>query len=60
MTGPVNDPSPGGPGREASPLTAEQRADNYRRQTGARELTPRQRRRVEHKASRAAVRAEKR
>jgi hypothetical protein len=53
MTAPSNPPPPPGPGREASPLTAEQRADNYRRQTGARDLTPRQRRRAVHKANKA-------
>lgn len=46
-----------GPGRLATPLSEEQRTDNYRRQTGARELTPRQRRRVEHKANRALHRS---
>ncbi|MEV4197065.1 hypothetical protein [Micromonospora globbae] len=43
----------------AQPLTTEQREDRYRRQngtwTGGR-LTPRQRRRSEHKARRAAAR----
>jgi hypothetical protein len=39
-----------GPGRTVTPLTAEQRADNYRRQTGTDRLTPRQQRRIRHKA----------
>jgi hypothetical protein len=46
-----------GPGREIAPLTVEQRTDNYRRQNGTDRLTPRQRRRLAHKANRAAVRA---
>jgi hypothetical protein len=47
-----------GPGRAyATPLTDEQRTDRYLRQTGGRRLTPRQRRRVDHKQNRAAVRA---
>lgn len=41
--------------RHVQPLTVEQRKDRYRRQTGTKELTPRQRRRVAHKANRAAV-----
>lgn len=44
-----------GPGRIVAPLTTEQRADNYRRQTGRTALTPKQRRRADHKASRYAV-----
>ncbi|MEU4595351.1 hypothetical protein [Micromonospora aurantiaca (nom. illeg.)] len=43
----------------ARPLTDERRRDNYRRQNGTRasgQLTPRQRRRADHKANRAAVR----
>ena len=49
-----------GSGPKGGALTVEQRTDNYRRQTDAKELTPRQRRRVEHKANRAAVRSEMR
>ncbi|MFI6819770.1 hypothetical protein ACIBJE_02310 [Micromonospora sp. NPDC050187] len=46
-----------GPGRtQATALTAEQRADNYRRQNGTDRQTPRQRRRAEHKANRAKAR----
>ncbi|MFI1195483.1 hypothetical protein ACH4T9_19810 [Micromonospora sp. NPDC020750] len=45
-----------GPGRMVTPLTAEARVDRYRRQTGSAELTPRQRRRRDHKANRAAAR----
>lgn len=46
-----------GPGRAfAAPLTEGQRVLNYIRQTGRR-LTPRQQRRVDHKALRALVRA---
>lgn len=48
-SGPSNPPRPSGPAR---PLTAEQRADNYRRQTGTDRLTPRQQRRIRHKANR--------
>ncbi|AYF31073.1 hypothetical protein CSH63_27270 [Micromonospora tulbaghiae] len=43
----------------AAPLSVERRRDNYRRQNGTRasgQLTPRQRRRADHKANRAAVR----
>jgi hypothetical protein len=56
MTGPISTPPPSGPGR-VTPLTEAQRTDNYRRQTGSARLTPRQRRRVEHKAARALNRA---
>lgn len=46
-----------GPGRgQATALTAEQRADNYRRQNGTDRRTPRQRRRSTHKAHRAQAR----
>ena len=55
MTGPISTPPPSGPGR-ITPLTETQRVDNYRRQTGRTELTPRQRRRTEHKKHRAATR----
>lgn len=41
-------------GRSPSPLTAERREDNYRRQNGTDRLTPRQQRRADHKAARAA------
>ena len=41
-----------GPGRTVAPLTIEQRADNYRRQSGTDRLTPRQQRRIRHKANR--------
>lgn len=58
MTGPNTPPPPGGPGRAiATPLTEEQRVLNYIRQTGGRRLTPRQRRRVDHKQARATLRA---
>ncbi|MEU6387642.1 hypothetical protein ABZ847_29260 [Streptomyces bauhiniae] len=45
-----------GPGR-ITPLTAEERTDRYHRQTGSAVLTPRQRRRRDHKAHRAENRA---
>lgn len=45
-----------GPGRAAE-LAAERRIDTYRRQNGTRIITPRQRRRIDHKAARAAKRA---
>ncbi|MCT2281797.1 hypothetical protein M3G91_29800 [Micromonospora chalcea] len=44
----------------AKPLTDEQRRDNYRRQNGAEvggRLTPRQQRRADHRAARAAGRS---
>lgn len=44
-----------GPGRTVAPLTAEQRADHYRRQRGSDRLTPRQQRRIRHKANRASA-----
>lgn len=53
MTHPINNPSPGGPGRLVAPLTVEQRACNYRQQLGHNKLTARQRRRMTHKANRA-------
>lgn len=46
--GPSNPPPPPGPGR----LTAVQRLDVYRRQTGRSKPTPRQARRMRHKANR--------
>ena len=56
MSGPETGSPPSGP--RAYPLTEEQRVSNYLRQTGARwRLTPKQRRRADHKANRAAVRA---
>jgi hypothetical protein len=39
----------------ASPLSAERREDNYRRQNGSSRLTSRQQRRRDHKANRAAA-----
>jgi len=60
MTGPDTGGPPAGPGRVVAPLSADQRTDRYLAQTGSRELTPRQRRRVEHKDNRAAVRTETR
>ncbi|MEV0805761.1 hypothetical protein [Micromonospora sp. NPDC050200] len=48
--------SAGARGVTASPLSREQREDRYRRQTGSPELTPRQRRRRDHKANRASSR----
>lgn len=56
MTHPINSPSPGGPGREVTPLTEQARRDKYLAQTGGR-LTARQARRIRHKANRAAVRS---
>lgn len=53
MTHPGQPSGPTGPGREVFPLTADQRADNYRRQAGR--LTARQQRRIRHKANRALV-----
>ncbi|MEU4781074.1 hypothetical protein [Micromonospora sp. NPDC023633] len=41
----------------ASPLTAERREDNYRRQNGTGRLTARQQRRAGRKANRLAARA---
>ncbi|MCT2276349.1 hypothetical protein M3G91_01830 [Micromonospora chalcea] len=49
--------SAGVKGGSAAPLTREQRQDRYRKQTRGGQLTPRQRRRIEHKANRAAVQA---
>ena len=40
--------------KPAPGLSEQQRADNYREQTGARELTPRQQARVDKKARRGA------
>ncbi|MET7949264.1 hypothetical protein [Micromonospora sp. NPDC005324] len=40
-------------GSSVSPLTAERREDNYRRQNGTDRLTARQQRRADHKAERA-------
>jgi hypothetical protein len=58
MTGPNTPPPPGGPGRGyAAPLTEEQRMLRYFAQNGMWRLTPRQRRRVDHKSLRAAIRA---
>lgn len=48
--------SAGVKGGSTAPLSREQREDRYRKQTGVVRLTPRQRRRIEHKANRAAVR----
>ena len=41
---------------DPQPLTAAERRNRYRRQTGRVELTPRQRRRVDHKIGHAARR----
>ncbi|MEU4594018.1 hypothetical protein [Micromonospora aurantiaca (nom. illeg.)] len=49
--------SAGVKGGSAAPLTREQRQDRYRKQTLGGRITARQRRRIEHKASRAAVRS---
>lgn len=49
---PVIDETRRRPRRPAAPLTAEQREDRYRRQTGGR-VTARQRRRIAHKTNRA-------
>jgi hypothetical protein len=56
--GPATPTSPPGPGRDI-PLTVEQRLENYFAQNGSRRirrLTPKQFRRLNHKANRAAVR----
>lgn len=46
-----------GPGRAfATPLTDQQRVTRYALQTGSWVLTPRQRRRADHKRNRAAAR----
>lgn len=55
MTGPDTGGPPSGP--RNIPMTEEQRYARYLRQTGARRLTPRQRRRADHKQNRAASRA---
>lgn len=58
MTHPTTGGGSTGPGRQVTALSTEQREGNYRRQTGTARLTPRQRRRAEHKANLAAKRAE--
>lgn len=55
MSGPETGGPPSGPGRDF-PLTAVQRLDNYRRQTGRAVPTARQMRRLAHKANRAEAR----
>lgn len=48
----------GARGQAADPLHARRRERNYQRQNGTERLTPRQRRRADHKANLAAKRAE--
>lgn len=59
MTAPDTPPPPSGPGR-TEPLAPWQRRGNYQQQNNAEHLTPRQRRRYDHKYSRAQARAGRR
>ena len=53
MTGPITGSPPSGPRGVTTALTEQARRDNYRKQTGGRKPTPRQQRRIRHKANRA-------
>lgn len=56
MSGPTTGSPPSGPGLGA-PMSTDARALNYWRQTGTDRLTPKQARRIRHKANHAAVRS---
>ncbi|MFI6759398.1 hypothetical protein ACIBF5_09680 [Micromonospora sp. NPDC050417] len=57
MTGPETGGPPSGPGRTSTPMSVADRAWNYATQTGRRidSPTPRQQRRIRHKANRAGL-----